>query len=91
MGRSTEEDPKEPDKKPRKAPSTGAVHDEKLPGRGMPAEIEVATALRERRRRLLERDALGRTPLFTRRKRDVKRWSGRSSLAFAGPACSRHG
>ena len=48
----------------KEARNAGAVHAEQQPARRMRVEIDAIEASRERRKRLLEQDALGRTSLF---------------------------
>lgn len=65
MGSSLDKDEsEEPNKESGEARSAGAVYAEQQPARRMRVEIEAVEACRERRKRLLEQDALGRTSLF---------------------------
>lgn len=65
MGSSWDENESgKPNKKPGEPRSADPVYTERQSARRMRVEIEAIEACKERRKRLLEQDALGRTPLF---------------------------
>ena len=65
MGSSLDKDEsEEPNKEFAEASSAGAVYAEQQPAGIRRAYGEIKEALAERRKRFLEQDALGRTPLF---------------------------